>query len=238
MLSNAQLIDQGLMSRCLVTWPESAAGTRSYKETNLREDRDLRIYSQRITDILKSPLPLAEGKRNELSPRHVTLSAEAKALWIRFHNAVEIRLADNQPFAAIRGFANKAAEHALRLAGILTLYGDLHTVQIATEAMKAGIALAQHYLDEALRLLRSSLADPDLVLAEKLLLWAQERGKQHLPLVDIYQRGLNAIRDVATARRLVKILEAHGWFIPVPGGREVDEQFRREVWEVQQKEEQ
>jgi hypothetical protein len=119
----------------------------------------------------------------------------------------------------------------LRLAGVLTLYADLKAKEISADHMNAGIKLAQHYLDEALRLFHSSQADPDLILAEKLLTWAQERGK-YIALVDIYQRGLNAIGDAATARRLVKILEAHGWFVPVPGGKELDGQFRREVWEV------
>lgn len=53
-----------------------------------------------------------------------------------------------------------------------------------------------------------------------------------MALVDIYQRGLNAIGDAATARRLAKILEAHGWFLPVKGGMEIDGHPRREVWKV------
>ena len=231
MLGNPLLIDQGLMSRCLVTWPESTAGTRQYQETNLREDTDLKAYSRRIAEILTSPLPLVEGKQNELAPLKLTLSTEAKALWIKFHNAVEVRLADNQLFSSIRGFANKSPEHALRLAGVLTCYENLKAKEISTDHMRAGINLAQHYLDEALRLFHSSQTDPDLLLAEKLLTWAQQRS-QYVALVDIYQRGLNAISDAATARRLVKILEAHGWFVPVPGGKELDGQFRREVWEV------
>ena len=60
------------------------------------------------------------------------------------------------------------------------------------------------------------MTDPDLELAEKLLLWSQQRGS-YVALVDIYQRGLNTISDAATARKLAKILEAHGWFVPVPG---------------------
>lgn len=35
MLSNPVLIGQGLLSRCLVTWPESTAGTRPYREEDL-----------------------------------------------------------------------------------------------------------------------------------------------------------------------------------------------------------
>ena len=149
-----------------------------------------------------------------------------------FHDTVEAQLADNQPLAPIRGFANKAPEHTLRLAGILTLYDDLNARKISAEAIDAGIALVQHYLSEALRLFHASRTDPDLELAEKLLAWAQQRG-EYIALVDIYQRGLNAISDVATGRKLAKILEAHGWFVPISGGMEVDGQYRQEVWEVQ-----
>jgi Protein of unknown function (DUF3987) len=230
-LGNALLIDQGLMSRCLVTWPESTAGSRLYKEVNLREDPDLIAYNQRIAEILTTKLPLAEGKQNELSPPQLTLSEEAKALWIKFHDAVEARLAVNQPFDPIRGFANKAAEHALRIAGNLTVYENLQAEHISGDHMGAGIDLAQYYLDEALRLFHSGQTDPDLILAEKLLTWARQHG-EYIALVDIYQRGLNAISDAATARRLAKILEEHGWFIPVSKGMEINGQFRREVWEV------
>jgi Protein of unknown function (DUF3987) len=84
MLGNPLLIDQGLMSRCLVTCPESTAGTRQYKALNLREDTDLKAYSSKIAGILTSPLPLVEGKQNELAPLKLTLSTEAKALWVNF----------------------------------------------------------------------------------------------------------------------------------------------------------
>jgi hypothetical protein len=191
----------------------------------------MKQYEGKVKNILNSPLPLAEGKRNEIAPRGLPLSSEAKALWIRFHNAVESRLADDKPFAVIRGFANKAAEHVLRIAGVLTLYGNLKATEVPTVAIQAGIDIAQYYLKEALRLFHASQTNPDLVLAKKLLSWAQQYG-EYVALVDIYQRGLNAIGDAATARRLAKILETHGWFIPVSGGKEMNGQFRREVWEV------
>jgi Protein of unknown function (DUF3987) len=215
-----------------VTWPPSTAGTRQYNEANVRLARDLVDYTLKITTILKTKLPLAEGEKNELVPPSLALSTEAKKLWIKFHNAVEELLGEDQPFAVIRGFANKAAEHALRIAGVLTLYGDIKATEIATDAMQAGIDLIQYYLSEALRLFHSSQTDPELILAEKLLAWSQQRGK-HVALVEIYQRGLNAISDAETARRLAKILEAHGWFVPVPGGIVINDKFRREVWEVQ-----
>lgn len=230
-LGNAQLIDQGLLSRCLVTWPTSTAGTRMYVEKNLREDSDIAKYNARITEILKTPLPLAEGKRNELSPRILTLSRDAKSLWVKFHNGVEERLAENQQFAPIKGFANKAPEHALRLAGILTLYQDLFATQVAAEVMAKGIDLVQHYLDEALRLFNASQIDADIVLGEKLLAWAQAKHT-HVSLVDIYQRGPNPISDAKTAGRIASLLADHGWFRLLQGGKTIDGVFRRKVWQV------
>lgn len=230
-LSNQELIDQGLVSRCLVTWPESTAGTREYSGIDLSADRVLLDYGARIKQILETPFPLAEGKQNELAPRSIRLSPEARQLWIAFHNTVEKNLAAEQPFSTIKGFANKAPEHALRLAGILVLYDDLHVQEISVTTLGAGIDLAQHYLAEALRLFHSGLIDADLILAGKLLTWAQSRG-QYVSLMDIYQRGPNAVRDAATALKLATLLVEHGWFKAVPGGREIDGIFRRQVWEV------
>lgn len=49
---------------------------------------------------------------------------------------------------------------------------------------------------------------------------------------DIYQRSLNAIGDQATARRLVAILEGHGWLVRMPEGALIAGQRRREAWRV------
>lgn len=232
LLSNPLMIEQGFLSRCLVAWPASTAGTRSYKAVDLRKDKFLREYEKRITEILETPLPIAEDKMNELDPPSLCLSPAAKTLWVKFHDQVEEQLADSQPLASIRGLASKIPEHALRLAGVLALYEDIKAVEISPQQAGNGIKLAQYYIEEALRLFQASTVDPDLILAEKLLAWARERGSQYLSLVDIYQRGLNAIGDAATARKLVRILEEHGWFIPVLGGMELNKRFRREVWEV------
>ena len=75
-----------------------------------------------------------------------------------------------------------------------------------------------------------------LVLAQRLLDWLQrswppEKGGL-VSLPDIYQLGPGAIRDKATAKKLVTILADHGWLAPVLEGAEVDGKFRREVWRV------
>jgi Protein of unknown function (DUF3987) len=227
------LADQGLLSRLLVTAPESAAGTRLWREERPETDRDLRRYGARLLEVLETPLPLVHGKSNELEPRSLPLAPAARQLWIGFVDHVEKAIAPAGPLSSVRGIANKLPEHAARLAAVLILVRDIHATTIGAEAIEAGIALAEHYAAEALRLFGASQVNPDLRLAQGLLSWLLNRWNEPaISLPDIYQRSLNAIGDQATARRLVALLEDHGWLVRVPEGALVAGQQRREAWRI------
>ncbi|QLA16372.1 DUF3987 domain-containing protein [Desulfolutivibrio sulfoxidireducens] len=231
-LGNGLLDEQGLLARCLTVFPASTAGTRLYREADLAQSAPMRRYGARLLDILETPLPLADGERNELDPPRLKLAPDAKASWIRFHNYIEAHLGDGGAFAPIRAFANKAPEHAARLAGILTLVDDIRAKEIPLAKLVAGIELAKHYLAEALRLYHSGATDPDIELAERLLGWIQAQGRPHIWMTLIYQIGPNAIRDAKTAKRIIRVLEDHHWLEAIGGGMEIDGQFRRNVWRV------
>ncbi|MFH2126547.1 MAG: hypothetical protein ABIK12_08515 [Pseudomonadota bacterium] len=81
--------------------------------------------------------------------------------------------------------------------------------------MAAGIRLAQFYIGEALRLHHAGATDPDLTEARKLLDWVHERGERLISLPGIYQRGPNSLRTKDKAKKLVRILENHGWLVEV-----------------------
>ena len=136
------LKDQGLLSRLLVTYPESTMGSRLYKEEDLSIVNEFCAYFQRISQILRQPLPLADGKRNELQPRRLLLSSDAKRAFIEFHDCVELSL--KKEFKPIKGLANKAPEHAARIAGILALVEDLSVSSISLEIMNRGISLMNY----------------------------------------------------------------------------------------------
>ena len=138
-------------------------------------------------------------------------------------------MTDGQELAPIRAFANKAAEHAARLAAVLQLVEDYDAGLISAANMTAGIRLAQFYIGEALRLHHAGTTDPDLTEAQKLLDWLDERGERLISLPDIYQRGPNSVRSKAKANKLVRILEDHGWLVEV-GPAKVGGVQRREVW--------
>jgi hypothetical protein len=97
--------------------------------------------------------------------------------------------------------------------------------------MQAGTVLAEHYAAEALRLFGGSQTDPELALAQRLIKWIYNSWPEpSISLPDIYQRSLNAIRDKATAARIVAILEDHGWLERMPQGAIVAGHRRRDAW--------
>jgi Protein of unknown function (DUF3987) len=60
-LSDRLLIDQGLLSRVLMTAPESASGTRMHHEPSPESDAALKRYGARLLNILERRLLLAPG---------------------------------------------------------------------------------------------------------------------------------------------------------------------------------
>ena len=97
-LSDALLSGQGFLSRCLVSWPESTAGTRRLSMENLADDPAMDHYRSRLTELLELPLVLAVGERNELSPRLLPLSQAASQVWRKFYNDVEESMAPGRRY--------------------------------------------------------------------------------------------------------------------------------------------
>lgn len=208
-LGDRSAIDQGIVNRMLIAQPESKIGERRYVRGARIATPGLDRYRQYLHEILRAPLPLQEGT-NELSPRLLPLSERAMDAYVVFHDEIEHELRPDGRYATIRGFASKAAEHACRLAAILTLFENLHAHEIPAEDMADGILLAHFYLSEAVRQIGAGEVSEELELAQKLLFWMQQRGSRHT-LVEIYQKGPTAIREAATARKAIEVLVAHGW---------------------------
>jgi hypothetical protein len=233
MLSDSILLEQGLLSRFLITAPESMSGKRFWREAAPDSDKKIKIYGGRILSILEMPLPLARDSRNELLPRPLPLSPAARGLWISFADSIESRLGPTGELEPVRGLANKMPEHAARIAATINFFENLSIGEVDLESMERGIALADHYLAESLRLSGIAKVSYDLRLAQKLLSWLHNHWRESLiSLPDIYQRGLNAIRDSATAMRIVAILESHGWLEKQNGIHTVSGERRREVWRI------
>ncbi|MCK5517268.1 MAG: DUF3987 domain-containing protein, partial [Desulfobulbaceae bacterium] len=231
LFSNSLLIGQGLLSRCLVAYPSSTIGNRPYKEVDLNKTKEGKAYFDAMAKLLEMPQPLAEGQKNELKPRDICLSPEAKREWIKYHDHIEELMQEGRELSDIRGFSAKAAEHAVRLAGVLTLVEDPTATIISQQMIQAGIELSQFYIGEALRLFHSSTDDPELILAEECVEWIK-RSDKFFSLPCLYQKGPNKVRDKKKAKGIIDILLQHNRIRAVDGGMEIDGKKRRDVWEV------
>lgn len=240
LLSDRDLLDQGLLSRMLVCAPASRAGTRMWREPSAAAVDALETYHERLGEIHEAPLPLREGRPNELAPRRLALSAEARALWIRYADANEVQLGEGGALRPVAGLANKLPEHAARIAAVLTLVDDLNASEVTGEKMRDGIKLVQHYAGEALRMFEAARLASDLQDAEALRLWILNDWKDdpdYIGLPEIYQRGPNAVRNKRKAAHLVGILEDHGWLRELKGDElamigEVAGTPRKRIWEI------
>ena len=234
MLSNKMLMEQGLLSRCLCVYPKSTAGTRKYESLDLTDSQAMRTYRDKISEILHTPYNTGNAK-NELEPNQVELDIEAKQIWQMFHDKVEEQLSEHGDLSTIKGLGNKSPEHALRLAAVLAgieVSEISNFSKISSGYLRNSIILTKYYLNEALRLFNSGVADPNLYEANKLLDWLRDKGKSTVTLLEIYQYGPTSIRDAKKARQLMAILIDHGFALSLYGGAEFDGQHRKEAFEV------
>ena len=231
MLTDPVLLDQGFLSRVLVSAPASTAGTRFQREPDPASGAALSRYHRRIQSILERHPTLLLDSRNELDPRVLCFAPDAAKAWREYADHVERLLAPEQPFEAIRGFANKLPEHAARIAAVLMLVDDIDAPHIDRETFERAVRLAEYYTREALRLFEAGYASPELRQAETLRKWLLTKWKE--PLVSaraIVTFGPNAIRDSATTKAAIKVLVEHYWLAPVGaatvGGKNVSEAWK------------
>jgi len=232
-LRDRLLIDQGLLSRTLMTAPDSAMGSRLSRAEAPETAPAMARYGARLLALLEKPLPSASDRPNELAPRPLLLSEAARRMWTGFADRVETMLTPSGELRPISGIANKLPEHAARIAGVLMLVRDIGAAEIAAAEMAAGIELAQHYAAEALRLYGGSQISTELRRAQQALDWMLTRWSEPvMSLPELYQRGPDAIRDAKTARQVVAILEEYGWLARIPEGAMVAGVRRREAWRI------
>jgi Protein of unknown function (DUF3987) len=235
LLGDVELANQGLLSRVLVSAPPSPAGTRRFRESTPESDAAISRFGRRALGILELPTRTVDLRENELDPVPLGLNSKARAAFIAFSDAIEVQIGPDGGLDRVRGLANKIAEHAVRIAAIISTIetGCVAGGEINFETMAAGIEIAQYHLDEALRLFEAKSASGELIEAQKLLCWLQ-RGSDDCPLVslpDIYQFGPNSVRTKAHAEGLVRILVDHGWLVDA-GPNRVKGLNRRETFKI------
>lgn len=189
---------QGLIARCLMCAPASLAGSRFFKASAqpVQERPEVARFFARLRSLLEIVSPTRpDGDGNELDPRSLPMAPGAAALWVEFYNEAERQQAQGGALFAARPWASKAAEHAARLAGIVSLVSHPLGSEVSEEAMQAGIELANFYLGEHVRLSGLSAELAQARRLHRLLNWLCEQG----PWVaqrDLLQRSPRELREL------------------------------------------
>lgn len=225
--------DQGFIARCCVCAPKTLLGQRVYAEAVVSDQPGWREFEDRIGHLLRRPLPMgAGGDPFELEPRPLILIPSAKALYVNFQRWKESHLGPGGELRLAPAWAERAPEHALRFAGMLTIIADPEAREVDAISMESGILWAHFYLSEALRLREVAATSEELQDAARLLEWIRDRGDPLVALPDVYQLGPASVRDRKTAGKLMQILVDHGHVRAVTGGAVVNGKRRRDVFEL------
>ena len=200
LLSDPLAQGQGLLARCLIAQPDTLAGTRlhdPHAPMPVPENNPAVItYNRAIKSLLETyPTLWEEGDGYELKPRDLHLADEARALWIAFYNEIERQQGNGCELEGARPFASKAAEHAARIAGIVTLVQDPMAERIPGAVMDAAIELTAFYLTEHLRLTGAGRQERVDARLRGLLQWFQAGGVV-VPKNDVLQKSPYALRKL------------------------------------------
>lgn len=230
-MSDPLAADTGFLARFLICEPPTAIGTRMQANAK-HDDIALAAFSKRMLDVLGTPMPM-DPETRELKPRTLEMSPAARTLLADFSDVIEAQQARGGALAHITGAASKAAEQAARIAGVLTLWRDLHAPQVQSGDMADAIELAQFYLTEASRLASAAVVSAEIDRAETLRQWLLKDWAEPDVLVrDIVRLGPNQLRESPKARAALGILEKHGWLVPLEPGTMVRGAARAEAWAI------
>ncbi len=138
----------GFLARFLVAWPESTQGSRFFTEAPDTWPR-LAAMHRRLSELLNDPVSMSP--LGELLPVTLNLSAEAKAEWCAYHDAIEAELGSGRDLYDVRDVASKSADNAARLAALFHVFEYGTGGAISLDTMQRASRMAAWHLSEARR---------------------------------------------------------------------------------------
>lgn len=145
--SSGEFRERGLMARFLLDVPESLLGRRKLDPLPVRRDLQDR-WASLLGGLLSIDPP--RGEANELEPFRVPISPQANGALRDFRAWSEDSLKPDGYWSDCREFGARAAEHVLKLAGLL--HCIRHSASpaehpVSEETMQAGITIFQYYAE-------------------------------------------------------------------------------------------
>lgn len=204
---------QGWIARCLIAQPATLAGSRLFRDgPPAREHAAVLAYHDALRHLLGlKPRIDADGDGLALLPRVLTLDGEARELWRAFYDECERQQADGGLLAGVRPWASKAAEHAARVAGVITMLSDADARTVDGVTMDGALQVADFYLQEHVRLLGQSREQQHLQRLHGVLQWMRERGSlvKHADVLQFTPRPLRDLKAEGLGKLLAELAQRH-----------------------------
>ena len=201
----------GFLARFLVAWPESTQGNRPFTDPPDTWPALVK-FNQRIATILDQDVPIDDD--GALSPPVFPLTADTKAAWVMFHDAIESELRSGGELYDVRDVASKTADNAARIATLFQLFEHGAGGAVGLAAFEGASRIAAWHLHEARRFY-GELALPeeqaDAVRLDSWLLDYCRREKTNIIPRREVQRNVtpgHLRQKVALDTALVELVEA------------------------------
>jgi putative DNA primase/helicase len=161
----------------------------------------------------------------------MTLTPEAKAAWVAFHDAIEGELRNGGELYDVRDVASKIGDNAVRLAAQFQVFehGTPQSMEIAVpfdvelDAFDRASRIAAWHLNESRRFFGEFALPPELVDGARLDAWLIEHCRrertQKVPTKKVQQFGPAGLREKAKIEAAVRELEELGRVRLVLDGR-------------------
>lgn len=195
------------LARFLIAWPASTQGYRPFTEAPENWPA-LAAFNRRISEILNQPVPMDDS--GALIPPMLSLSPEAKAAWIEYHDAIESELASGGDLYDVRDVASKSADNAARLATLFQIFeGGGGT--IGADAFERASCITAWHLSEARRFFGELALPVELANAARLDKWLIEHCQRErtLEVGKRYVRQHGPLRDGASLDAAIHELAEH-----------------------------
>jgi len=211
MLGKSLYKSQGMLARFLICQPASRIGSRvndgSAKEP--RDDPRLRRYWHALRQLLER-LPTEDHDVGGLDPPCLALSPEARVLLVESYNSIETAQQDTGELVTVREFASKAAEHACRLAAVLTLMEKPDAIAVDLTTMRWALELTQFYIQEHVRLAGAAGVSIEIGNAVMVEEWLRRTKRTEVTAREIMRLGPYAILEAPAAKGALRTLLEHG----------------------------
>jgi hypothetical protein len=190
-VSGSRLADeQGFLARFLMCEPESVIGARVLNDRPLLTQKALTDFNDNICAMLVDAMP-ADHLRGA-PRRRLGMTVPAGQLFRDFVKEMERGMRKGGDLQKVAGFANKAAEHAGRIAGCFAAFNGHDEIEEPT--VSDAIEVVRLYLTEQLRLSGLPAPSDAETDARDLLIWLRTKWGER------YFSPSDAVREPARMR--------------------------------------